>query len=370
MRLIVEWITDPVRFAALQASWDLLAARDGSPFAQHRWSEIWWESFGSGLRLEVPTVWEGDRLVAAAPLVCVGRELRLMANIDAPLSRLVYEDDAALDALGAAIAAHRGPVHFEHLPTGGGSAGRLAAAMRANGKLVISEPAAGSPMIDLDGTWDEYQGRMKSRWSSAARKARKMAREHDAVFTLLSGPADLDTALKRGLELEASGWKGRSGTAILSNPVTERYIRSIAEAFNARGQLAISEISLDGRCVAFDLGLITDTRLYCLKTAYDERIGSLSPGLVLRTLIVERSFELGLEVYELLGSDSDWKRRFANGMDEHVNLWARRHTPAGLSRHASRRMVLPVVRSVRDSLRDFSPASRRPIRGRHGSDHR
>jgi hypothetical protein len=60
-----------------------------------------------------------------------------------------------------------------------------------------------------------------------------------------------------------------------------------------------------GETAAFDFCLLHCGRLYLLKTGFDERFRRLAPGLVMRLSIIERCFESGLDVHELLGEESD-----------------------------------------------------------------
>ena len=178
-----------------------------------------------------------------------------------------------------------------------------------------------------------------------------MAREHLAEQLIVDVPADLERELERGLRVEASGWKGRSGTAILSRHDTTTFYREVARAFHARGELRLSSILLDGQAVAFDLSLLYGSRLHLLKTGYDERFRRLAPGLVLRLSVIERCFELGLSAHELLGDDAEWKRKFSNRDRSHNGFRAYAHRPVALSRYGYRRFARPVLKEVRQRLR-------------------
>jgi hypothetical protein len=115
----------------------------------------------------------------------------------------------------------------------------------------------------------------------------------------VGGTAFLDA----GLSVEASGWKGRGHTAILSAPETAEFYRTVARAFAQRGELALSGLWLDDRLVAFDLALAHANRYRLLKTGYDESERSLAPGLILRRAVIERCFDLDFEAHEFLGPD-------------------------------------------------------------------
>ncbi len=149
-----------------------------------------------------------------------------------------------------------------------------------------------------------------------------MDRDHTAEFAIVVAPRNLEAELEDGLAVEASGWKGENGTAILSDPQTAAFYRAIAAAFEARDELRLSRIALDGETIAFDIAILHDGRLHSLKVGYDEDRKSLAPALVMRLSMIERCFELGLKTHELLGDDAPWKAQFSSGARDHVSFFA------------------------------------------------
>jgi hypothetical protein len=71
----------------------------------------------------------------------------------------------------------------------------------------------------------------------------------------------------------------------------------------------------------------------------------------MRLSIVERCFELGLEAHELLGDDSEWKRKFATGERVHVDMLAYPHGPRGNVRRTYRARLRPVLKRAYRRLR-------------------
>jgi CelD/BcsL family acetyltransferase involved in cellulose biosynthesis len=350
MRFAVEWIDHLDRFRAVAEEWDVLALTLGSPFVLHRWYMAWWDAFGAGRQLRVLALWDGDRLVGALPLHAGGRrELQWMENWHTPATAPLYDSPAALEQL-VAEALRAGRFGVRPLPQGEPGTDALLSACAGAGALTLAEDDQVSPYVSLDGSWEDYRAKMKRRWSSADRKSRKMAREHDARFRIVEAPHDLDEQLRAGFEVEGSGWKGRAGTAILSSPETTRFYTDVARAFHAHGELMLSSIQLDGHHIAFDLCLLHDGRLHLLKTGFDESYGPLSPGLVLRYLVVERCFQLGLETHELLGSVAEWKGRFATGERRHTDLRLLPRTPSGALRYGYRAHGRPLLRSAYRAL--------------------
>jgi CelD/BcsL family acetyltransferase involved in cellulose biosynthesis len=208
-----------------------------------------------------------------------------------------------------------------------------------------------SPIVDTTGRLDDWMRHSRPRWGTKIDGLwRRMERDHEAGFTIVEPPRDLDAEFERGFAAESSGWKGRAGTAVLSNPDTERFYRQLARSFHEQGELRLSTIVLDGRVAAFDMCLLHGGRLYLLKTGYDEEFRRLAPGLVIRLATVQRCFELGLAAHELLGDDSEWKRKFATSERRHrlCRLYARRPgTGARYAYRRSRRFAARVYRRLR-----------------------
>jgi CelD/BcsL family acetyltransferase involved in cellulose biosynthesis len=125
----------------------------------------------------------------------------------------------------------------------------------------------------------------------------------------------------------------------LSKRENEDFYRRLAELYQERGELRSSSIRVDGRMVAWDLGILHRNRLYSLKSGYLEEFKALAPGLVLELAMIERCFEEGIEAHELLGADEPYKLRFSTGERRHraFRAFARRPLPA--ARYAWRRFA-------------------------------
>jgi len=349
---LVEWISSELRFAELAPSWDRLAEGQTTPFARHAWLAAWWRAFGAGSKLRVCVLWRDERIAGAFPLHRRGARLEAMANVHTPVFEPLAEDRAALDrVLDAVLEARVAELEVSALPASSAAFTGLEARARAGQELLLSEPVHTSPLVDLRGEFATFRAESKPRWGAPLERfGRKLERDHSARFSLVEPPVDLDAELQRGFEVEASGWKGTQGTAILSSPQTAAFYREIAHSFAAIDGLRLSGIYCGDRLVAFDLTLLHARRLWLLKTGYHEEFRRLAPGLVMRLKIIERCYELGLEGHELLGDDSEWKRKFANGAREHrvVRLYGRR--PDGVARYVYRRAIRPrLARAYRRS---------------------
>jgi CelD/BcsL family acetyltransferase involved in cellulose biosynthesis len=339
-----EWIRDPTRLAELSASWDRLATGILEPFLRNAWFLSWWDAFGAGRELRTCVLWRGDELVGAFPL-CAARDGRLAAlsNDHSPGFYPVSSDAAAEQALVAAAMDGSSELVVEGVPVGD-HLGRLMSEVRQHRRLPVVERWQTSPIVDTTGPFEQYRAEKKGSWREVERRRRKLRREYGVEEKLIESPVDLDSELTRGFEVEASGWKGRAGSAIGSSPETARFYRGVAADLQRHDELRLSTLSADGRTIAFDLGVVHKARYYVIKTGFDEAFRRFAPGLALRLSVVERCFELGLHAHEFLGADMGWKRLFSTHTREHRVFRAYGWRAPALVRFAYRRTARPMLR--------------------------
>jgi CelD/BcsL family acetyltransferase involved in cellulose biosynthesis len=349
-----EWIPEPGRLEELSGPWDRLARGTFEPFLRISWFLSWWDAFGADRELCTCAVWRGNELAGVFPL-CATPDGRLAAlsNVHSPVFHPLASDPAAERALLTAAMDRSPELVVEGVPVGG-HLDRLLSGGRGRHRLCVVEPWHTSPIVDTTGSFERYRAEKKSHWREIERRRRKLRREHLVEERLIEAPADLEGQLTRGFQVEASGWKGRAGTAIASSPTTTRFYRLVAADLIRRDELRLSTLSADGCMIAFDFGLVHQARYFLLKTGFDESFRRYGPGLALRLSVIERCFELGLDSHEFLGSETDWKRLFATHARGHRVLRAYAWRPPTLTRFLYRRAARPVLARAYHRVRGSS----------------
>jgi CelD/BcsL family acetyltransferase involved in cellulose biosynthesis len=174
------------------------------------------------------------------------------------------------------------------------------------------------PYLDLSDGFDAVLASMsKNRRSDVRRCRRRLAERGDLRFVAHPNDRDVSSSLSAGLELQARGWKGEHGHAVLNNPVHERWYRSLAEVTNDVGWLRVSSLYLDDRLLSFAFGLWVDGVAYGMLNAYDESddVRSLSPGNVLFGELFAHAADEGMNRYELGSGDDPWKFQWTRNAD-------------------------------------------------------
>jgi hypothetical protein len=119
------------------------------------------------------------------------------------------------------------------------------------------------------------------------RQRKRLADTGALTSTTTSEPAALTAALVDFLALEASGWKGRAGTAAKANDTLRCFVVEAVSALAAQGKASVSRLALDNRAIATIVTLRSGDEAWCWKIAYDEGFSRASPGVQLLLDVTE-----------------------------------------------------------------------------------
>lgn len=99
---------------------------------------------------------------------------------------------------------------------------------------------------------------------------------------------DVASWIELFLHLEASGWKGREGTAMAARGADADYFRTVAQEAHRRGQLQVLGLFLAGRPIAIKCNLLSGNGVFAFKIAFDEELSRVSPGYQLEVAMIRQ----------------------------------------------------------------------------------
>lgn len=211
----------------------------------------------------------------------------------------------------------------------------------------------------LDATQD---GETLLREALGARKLKELRRqrhrleEHGpVVFEVARRPDEIGPALETFLQLEASGWKGKRGTALIQHAGDATFIRRAVPALAETAQCEIVTLRAGTIPVAAGIVLRHQDRAFFFKLGIDERFARYSPGVQL-TLDLTRRLCADPAIASADSTASAdhpminpiWRGRFAIG---DVLIPLRRNDP-----------VVPLVHAALVGLNAAHEATRRVVR--------
>jgi hypothetical protein len=118
------------------------------------------------------------------------------------------------------------------------------------------------------------------------RQERRLAEQGRLEFRILEKSDDLSAWIEGFLDLEASGWKGREGTALACSEGSRSFFRALVQSAFALGRLQMLGLFLDDRPIAMKCNLLAGSIGFAYKIAFDESCARYSPGMQLEIGLV------------------------------------------------------------------------------------
>jgi CelD/BcsL family acetyltransferase involved in cellulose biosynthesis len=139
----------------------------------------------------------------------------------------------------------------------------------------------------------EYLGWMsKKHLRDLRRRMNRLQEEAGAEIEVLDVSGDPDSA-QIFLALEASGWKGRDGTAMGCDEGHAEFFRETCERFRSQGRLEMLALRAGDDVIAMLCNLRSGEGSFSFKIAHDETYAKFSPGIQLEMANAEFFHESG-----------------------------------------------------------------------------
>lgn len=198
-----------------------------------------------------------------------------------------------------------------------------------------------------------------------ARKWRRLQDLGAAEVVRAGTPAEVAAQLDEFFRIEASGWKGRVGTAAAKDNGIRTFMTRAVTAMAPHDQAAIRCLNVGGLSIAAAITLRNGNTVWGWKVAYDEEYARFSPGV---QLLVHLTQEL-LDDPSIAQVDSTATAN--HPMIDHI--WRERRTMADRLIAVKSHALMPFsvvsgLEGLRRRSRDAAKALRDQLRARHRPD--
>lgn len=228
----------------------------------------------------LPVAWASKALGLPLPLL-VARGM--YAQLSAPLLDRGAADEAARKLIEAAADAGAHGILLLSLPSKSLAAASFDRAARFTGVSPRTIRSSERALLDAtpqpDNVVRSLLGAKKNK--ELRRQRNRLADMGEVAFSVASVPNTIVPALENFLRLEASGWKGRRGTALVHDSGDAEFIRRAIPTLASDGKAQIATLSINGDPIAAGILLRHLRRAYFFKIAYNETLAKFSPGVQL-----------------------------------------------------------------------------------------
>jgi len=250
--------------------WMLLPALDAYPDPDFRCIAVWEDGvLGALLPMRL------ERRYRGLPL----RVLRSWRHRNMLLCTPLVRGKSAEKCVTALLRSPLAPVlQFDYVAAGGWFFGVLAEAAEAEGLPWVVTDAYMRAML-LRGHDPRERLNAKARNNLKRREAAARALGEVTPVRLAPGD-DLAAATEAFMRLEASGWKGRAGSALACREDDRRFVAAVLPEAFRRARLQITGLDLAGRPLARQILFTAGEGGIVFKIAYDETHEKCSPGVL------------------------------------------------------------------------------------------
>jgi CelD/BcsL family acetyltransferase involved in cellulose biosynthesis len=315
--------------------WDQVSE---DPFYRPEWVLAYLRSFNSKSLIWLVTAFLGERLVAVLPLVKEAaffrglpvRQLRGAACVHSVRFDLLRAPGAlgvaATKAIWHALEQTRGwdLIEIPYTPLNGNAVDLLQHAEEA-GFPTATDVASRSRYVKVAGCSDGKLNLDPPLGSHFRTQLGRWARRFEKTFAVppeLTITREADTGLLQDFyDLEASGWKGRAGTAIKSRADTRMFYDEVARIAGKLGCFRLACLRANGRLISAEFFLAISKNLLLLKVGYDESLSRAAPGHLLFERILRTCGDEGIQQMEFGGDDEPYKRLWTPHTRDYLKVY-------------------------------------------------
>lgn len=290
------------------------------------WARALWDSHVRDSTLRSLTITSNQQLVAIVPAYLATaasfpfarRELRLMTEAYGGRGGLLIADDdptlveSAFARLRAEIPDW--DVFVFSVVAGSASQSAVSKAAQASSLRMRCLAVNESPHVELGSSWDATFASLPKKLRWTIRKAEKDLRAQGRLEYLeVVAPAAVPSLIQHIYDVEQRSWKESAGTSITTQQRQQAFYEKFAPLAAQSGILSAHVLLLDGRAIAYILGVAAGDGVFLdLKESFDAACSDYSPGHVLKRFAIEALIARGVRTYDFMGRCEPYKMKWTD----------------------------------------------------------
>lgn len=288
----------------LTPAWESLCTRaiEDNAYYTPRYARALIDNIDRDPSLRFALVWQGSNLIALMPFARSSVELPFLGTAAygwqtkytttcVPLLDRTLAAEAAAGLVELLATINQGEWIIGAINTRGPACNALMESLANDNRPYQISSVFKRARLELGDTFDEHMRKHLS--SKRRRELERNRRRLEKIGTVgheshYSGTG-LTHMVEAFLKIEASGWKGRRGTALACRPDTRQFALDAFTGGSADSICRSDALTLDGNPIAVSLTVLAGGTGFTVKCAYDEAYRTYSPGLLLEVDVI-RSF--------------------------------------------------------------------------------
>lgn len=334
----IEIVDDTESFLALKEEWNelLQSSSVNCIFMTWEWMFTWWQELAEDRKLWIVKVTQDGQLLALVPLAMrPSRLMRLLpfrvleflgsGNVGSDYLNLIIRsghEEVVVPIIADYVASRQLVLELSQVDRTSTLITQLALLLREKGWRPARTTTSFSPYIPLSRyTWESYLQSLSSKQRTTfLKKLRKLEKTFAVRMEEVTTEVQRHDALAVLVELHLRRWDERGGSNALHRQELVSFHESWSRIALREGWLRLYLLRLDDRPAAAVYGFRYNKVFYYYQAGFEPEYAQYSLGTLALGLTIRRALEEGLEEYDFLHGDEEYKYRWAFEARELVRL--------------------------------------------------
>lgn len=334
----IEIIEDTDTFLALKDEWtELLQSSSANcVFLTWEWMFTWWQELAEDRKLWIIKVSNDGQLLALVPLVLrPSRLMRLLpfrvlefigsGNVGSDYLNMIIRsghEDTMVPVISEYVASRQLVLELSQVDRASAPITQMALRLREKGWCPTRSTNSFSPYIPLSRySWESYLQSLSSKQRGTyLKKMRKLEKTFDVRLEEVTTEVQRRDALAVLVDLHLKRWDDRGGSNALHRGDLVSFHEAWSRTALREGWLSLYVLRLDDKPAAAVYGFRYNKVFYYYQAGFDPDYAQYSLGVLALGMTIRSAMEEGLEVYDFLHGDEDYKYRWTQEARELVKI--------------------------------------------------
>lgn len=311
-------------------TWNALAAQNetSTPFQTYEWFASWCNVFADNRSLRILLVFDGDRLVAIAPLILKTyrgntRILHFASDGHADYCDFIAGGDkvAVLEAILHYLTSHRDQwdrLSLRNVPERSSTIRLLQDAAARCGLYTVVQGKVPCPTIEFERLPE--RGAELFRKESIKRPANYFARRGLVECHHITDATSANDFLSSLFEQHKARWDRTSHPSLFHDSRNRDFYSQLVRNMLPTGWLDLTSVELDRRQIALHFGFNYAGTYYWYKPSFDISLAKHSPGGVLLKFLFRHALDSGCTEFDFTIGNESFKKRYCNAVRNNLNI--------------------------------------------------
>jgi CelD/BcsL family acetyltransferase involved in cellulose biosynthesis len=324
-------------FLDARTKWNFALQRslDNHIFLTWEWLSCWWKHYGNKRNFILVTINDGEKILAAAPLMnteynLFGMKLRKIEFIGTPASDYHSflltvkkpEYTRTMIKYVNRIAPDWDCFEFEEVPTDSETADVLRTISKEPFKLK-EDIGTLCPYIILPSKFEDYFKGLGSNWRRNMRRwVKKLKQDFKVEFKICNSVETIDDALRTFFDLHQKRWRSKRQPGEFADKTFCDFHHDVARSFAEKGWLTLCFLTLDDEPVSAVYAFKYAQKMFNYLTGFDPQYSIYRVGHLIFLYLIQHSMNNGTKEFDFMRGDESYKRQWNPVVRKNLELRA------------------------------------------------